>query len=522
MNGKTNANSSGGASTGISIPLEPPTNLALSAEDSKISLTWTDPNDKYTETYNELVSQWSYDSLVRKQGSAPTSINDGTLVAKITGKNQYQNIPYVDTGMENDKEWFYSVFAHNQFNTPSDPIYGSEIPTATVVMEYIMGLPALDNSSTGVIDSYPVIDTNGTNLYILNCRNNGTDDLYIKYSQDLVKSTQISTMEPLDEYEHNSLNDVQYASTRVGNNLIITRTPGWLSDRNEFETFYIDNNSVEHSLTVTIYDGVRYPYRISAADINNETGYFLCFAYMDDGSNKFYDMSACRIDSNLLSSSVNSFDNIARAYWSTRTIKSVNNINYCAFYGDFGENSNLVNIYLSNGTTRVVTLLDNDSPSWLSGSICSSHCNDYLLFYASYGFVSTLSESFVVTQLDPYPEDDNIAYLGTQSPNGYPSIGVGIMMIFGDPNGDGGHYHNTYYVDKNLIYRDGSDFIPLTKDEFYGYPNESGETLNAINCIRMGRYMFVPITFVNGYNEINYIEQAKVHVIKNGYESDTQ
>ena len=247
-------------------------------------------------------------------------------------------------------------------------------------------------------------------------------------------------------------------------------------------------------------------------------GYFLCFAY----DNEYYNMGACRIDSNLLESSVNSFDNITQQRQSIRTIKSVNNINYCAFYGDFGENKNLVNIYLSNGTTHVATLLDNDSPSWLSGSICSSHCNDYLLFYASYGFVSTLNESFVVTQLDPYPEDDNIAYLGTQSPNGYPSIGVGIMMIFGDPNGDGGRYNNTYYVDKNLIYRDGSDFIPLTKDEFYGYPNEESDTLNAINCIRLGRYMFVPITFISGYNGINYTEQAKVHVIKNGYESNIE
>ena len=520
MNGKTNASGSSG-STGISIPLEAPTNLALSAEDSKISLTWTDPNDKYTETYNELVSQWSYDSLVRKQGSAPTSINDGTLVAKITGKNQYQNIPYVDTGMENDKEWFYSVFAHNQFNTPSDPIYGSEIPTATVVMEYIMGIPALDDSSAGVIDCYPVIDTNGTNLYILNCRNNGTSDLYIKYSQDLVKSTQISTVEPLDEYQGAMVYyDVRYASTRIGNNLIITRSPGWLYEPSEFETFYIDNNSVEHSLNVTIYDGVREPYDISAANINHETGYFLCFAYTDDGSNKFYDMSACQIDSNLLATTVNSFDNINRTNISSRMIKSVSNINYCAFYGRFGEDNNLVNIYSSNGTTRTVTLVDNDTPSWLNISICSSYCNDYLLFYASYGYVSTMSEQFVITQLDPYPEDDTIAYLGTQSPNGYPSIGVGIMMIFGDPNGDGGLYNNTYYVDKNLIYRDGSDFIPLNKGEYYGYSYDA--ELNAQNCIRMGRYMFVPITFADEYNGINYIEQAKVHVVKNGYESNIE
>lgn len=116
MKGRTNA-----AGSGLQIPLDAPVSLTATAGNAQVSLTWTDPKDKYATPAGEqaqdpqqLVSVWDHTRLVRKLGSAPAGPNDGTVVISSEVRNQHQSTPYVDTGLQNGATYFYAAFAYNE------------------------------------------------------------------------------------------------------------------------------------------------------------------------------------------------------------------------------------------------------------------------------------------------------------------------------------------------------------------------------------------------------------------------
>ena len=125
MNGRTN---SGGTSTeSIQIPLDAPSNVVAVAGVNSVSITWTDPKDKYGTTEGEiaqdpqqLVSVWSHSVVVRKIGSNPTDPLDGTVVCSSTTRNQYQSTGFVDMGLEINQTYYYGVFAYNESGVPSE------------------------------------------------------------------------------------------------------------------------------------------------------------------------------------------------------------------------------------------------------------------------------------------------------------------------------------------------------------------------------------------------------------------
>ena len=125
MNGRTN---SGGNSTeSIQIPLDAPSNVAAVAGVNSVSITWTDPKDKYGTTEGEiaqdpqqLVSVWDHSVVVRKVGSNPTGPLDGTVVCSSTTRNQYQSTGFVDMGLEINQTYYYGVFAYNESDVPSE------------------------------------------------------------------------------------------------------------------------------------------------------------------------------------------------------------------------------------------------------------------------------------------------------------------------------------------------------------------------------------------------------------------
>ena len=125
-----------GGST-LQIPLDAPTALTATAGNAQVSLTWTDPNDKYATPEGEtaqdpdqLVSVWSHTVLVRKTGSQPAGPNDGTVVISSSVRNQYQSAPYVDTGLTNDTTYYYGVFAYNEDGVASPGAFTNATPVA--------------------------------------------------------------------------------------------------------------------------------------------------------------------------------------------------------------------------------------------------------------------------------------------------------------------------------------------------------------------------------------------------------
>ena len=136
MNGRTNVTGGGSnGSLGGVIPLEAPSNFVVTPDNGKCLLTWTDPKDKYadevgeiTDEGDQLVSQFAYTRIVRKQGSAPSSPNDGDLVTDSSTRNQYQSSAYTDDGLTNNTLYYYAAFAYNTDGVYSGAAVGSGTP----------------------------------------------------------------------------------------------------------------------------------------------------------------------------------------------------------------------------------------------------------------------------------------------------------------------------------------------------------------------------------------------------------
>lgn len=495
MTGKTNAAGTSG-NTGVSIPLEAPTNLALSAEDSKILLTWTDPNDKYTETYNELVSQWSYDSLVRKQGSAPTSVNDGTLVAKITGKNQYQNIPYVDTGMENDKEWFYSVFAHNQFNTPSDPIYGSEIPTATVTIElinYIWGDCKFGNPNLKLIHA-------GNGLYYTQITPSTGSIRYLTH--ELVSS---NTTSP------NSIIELYLVRPLVRSFILLSSNA---------TSYYIDSNFAFHDLTYYLHTAKSSSNRAISSGIDD-----LCQFVIDPGAS-----CVLRIDTNYVAAMADTNRLGSTHYYFGQSSK-----NYAYFFGAPG----------AMGTTQAVIAYDQNSvyheiveTEW-DYLEYSTRCGTNTMFWdgtgqseniyvVSSGLVASTISKPDISSIGP-DGYDNFAtvlegYVDTYTEN------IGIATASTGPNSSFNQYiTGIVYFDKNLMYRGPLSGFPPKPDESHlstqpppgvvndctndeVYMDDTGSEYTELH--RVGKYLL-------SLEYLVMVSNGSILVMKQGYDNNS-
>lgn len=114
--------------TGARIALLPPSDLAASAGNTQVSLTWTDPGDETSG--GQVVAEWEFTRIVRKVGSAPANQNDGVIVVDSTVKNQYMSEPFVDTGLTNGTTYYYGAFACSAAGAWSDGTFVSAVPVA--------------------------------------------------------------------------------------------------------------------------------------------------------------------------------------------------------------------------------------------------------------------------------------------------------------------------------------------------------------------------------------------------------
>lgn len=98
---------------------------------NEATFTWTDPNDK--EIGGSVVATWSGTKLVRKLGSAPTSITDGTVVLDSKVRNQYSSTGYTDSNLGYDSVYYYRFFPYTTEDAVTDGATLIVTPTRTVI-----------------------------------------------------------------------------------------------------------------------------------------------------------------------------------------------------------------------------------------------------------------------------------------------------------------------------------------------------------------------------------------------------
>lgn len=116
----------GGGSGASGIELADVTDVSATSSNGKISLLWNDPDDL---TYNgATLARWVGTTVVRKEGSAPTSQTDGTVVADSTTRDAHVSTPLVDSGLTNGTTYHYRFFPHTAARTYTAGTSVSAIP----------------------------------------------------------------------------------------------------------------------------------------------------------------------------------------------------------------------------------------------------------------------------------------------------------------------------------------------------------------------------------------------------------
>ena len=127
-------------------PLKAPTNLKIEPNgETSFYISWTDPENEYSQPSGVLIGEWMFTRVVRKVGSAPVNANDGVLIVESGQKNQYQTTPYVDTGLIQGTTYYYGVFAFTTSRVSS--------PGAIAFREVTAYKAVLDENAWDVINS---------------------------------------------------------------------------------------------------------------------------------------------------------------------------------------------------------------------------------------------------------------------------------------------------------------------------------------------------------------------------------
>lgn len=92
--------------------LEEPSGVAVeyNKSDQQIEIKWTDPAD--IADYEPAPVTWAGTVVVRKEGSAPLHIWDGTIIATSITRDQYSTNALVDNTIGSNKRYYYGIFPY--------------------------------------------------------------------------------------------------------------------------------------------------------------------------------------------------------------------------------------------------------------------------------------------------------------------------------------------------------------------------------------------------------------------------
>ena len=88
-------------------PLPACTGISAAAGNGQITICWSDPADVAGKV------TWAGSKLVRKEGSYPSAVTDGTLLIDNTTRDHYKTTGYVDAGLTNGTTYYYMIFPYS-------------------------------------------------------------------------------------------------------------------------------------------------------------------------------------------------------------------------------------------------------------------------------------------------------------------------------------------------------------------------------------------------------------------------
>jgi hypothetical protein len=161
-----------GGGGGSAIKLADVLNPTVTVNDNTATLKWTDPDDIIVS--RSVLAAWSGTAVVRKVGSAPASMTDGTLVIDSKTKNQYSSSGYADTGLAYGTTYYYRWFPYTDEGVVTDGSY----ETASIAMIKIPTVPSqngtLTYNGTAQTPTWSDYDSNKMTLSVTAETNAGT------------------------------------------------------------------------------------------------------------------------------------------------------------------------------------------------------------------------------------------------------------------------------------------------------------------------------------------------------------
>ena len=129
-------------------PPKPVQSLTLTPGKFLVSLTWEDPKDYTEEGYT---CTWVKTVVVRKQGSYPNDVHDGTVVVTTVERDKYKTSGYDDTGLTGGETYYYRVFTCSTDGVYGEPAEGTAVPVQYRIMTVTINL---DNSNPATCGNY--------------------------------------------------------------------------------------------------------------------------------------------------------------------------------------------------------------------------------------------------------------------------------------------------------------------------------------------------------------------------------
>lgn len=131
---------------GTDIPIGDVSGASATQDGASVTLTWSDPDDVVIQGIT--FAAWAGTTLVRKAGSAPSSVSDGTVITTNSIKNQYSSTGYVDSnGLNFGVTYYYRFFPYKMSGSTKVYTTGTALNIA-LAREIIQTVPTQDGSLT--------------------------------------------------------------------------------------------------------------------------------------------------------------------------------------------------------------------------------------------------------------------------------------------------------------------------------------------------------------------------------------